>query len=71
MLVKGKQCNMETMINMPSVLIWQDKDDLFWCEHDAFHARGRESTPLEADNIEDAVAEAQTLTDCREDEITW
>ena len=56
---------------MPSVLIWQDKDDLFWCEHDAFHARGRESTPLEADNIEDAVAEAQTLTDCREDEITW
>jgi len=56
---------------MSSVLVWQETDGSFWCEHDAFHARGRENSPLAADTIDDAVLEAQTLTECREDEITW
>ena len=56
---------------MSSVLVWEEKDGQFWCEHDAFHARGRESSPLDANDIHDAVLEARILTYCREDEITW
>ena len=56
---------------MSSALLWQDKNGSFWCEHDAFHARGRENSLLEADNLYDAINEAQNLLDCREDEISW
>ena len=56
---------------MSTVLIWEDKEGSFWCEHDSFHTRGREDTLLEADNMDDAKLEAQTVTDCREDELSW
>ena len=56
---------------MASVLIFEDQDGKFWCEHDAYNSRERETTLLESDNLDDAINEAQTLTDCREDEISW
>jgi hypothetical protein len=55
----------------PATVYLDDQTGLFHVSYVSYHSREQRDVELEADNLLDAIDEAQTVTDYRIDEIDY